>query len=187
GEAEWEKAWSGLRPQTTDGLPYIGKVPAHEGLYAACGHYRNGILLSPITGKVIADFVLGGGEENFQPELELGFELGLGIGTEIRPERRSERGSGIGYELGPETGPGTGMGIRTETRSGTGTEIRSVTRSGISTETGAETRSETGTLTCSAMESLLDAFSPDLSGQSKRMGRREGNLFSAIGKEAAQH
>ena len=31
GDAEWEKAWSGLRPQTADGLPYIGKVPMVEG------------------------------------------------------------------------------------------------------------------------------------------------------------
>ncbi|WNR44008.1 glycine oxidase ThiO [Paenibacillus roseipurpureus] len=59
GDAEWEKAWSGLRPQTADGLPYIGKVTAMEGLYTACGHYRNGILLSPITGKVMADWLLG--------------------------------------------------------------------------------------------------------------------------------
>ncbi|GGI46747.1 glycine oxidase ThiO [Paenibacillus marchantiophytorum] len=67
GAAEWEKAWSGLRPQTADGLPYIGKVPEYEGLYAACGHYRNGIVLSPITGKVIADQVVG----------ELGTALGV--------------------------------------------------------------------------------------------------------------
>lgn len=60
GDAEWEKAWSGLRPQTADGLPYIGKVPTVEGLYTACGHYRNGILLSPITGRVMADWILGG-------------------------------------------------------------------------------------------------------------------------------
>ncbi|WP_063795432.1 glycine oxidase ThiO [Paenibacillus sp. Soil750] len=60
GDAEWEKAWSGLRPQTADGLPYIGKVPTVEGLYTACGHYRNGILLSPITGRVIADWIVGG-------------------------------------------------------------------------------------------------------------------------------
>lgn len=59
GEAEWEKAWSGLRPQTPDGLPYIGEIPMYKGLFAACGHYRNGILLSPITGKVIAQLVSG--------------------------------------------------------------------------------------------------------------------------------
>ncbi|WP_063891746.1 glycine oxidase ThiO [Paenibacillus sp. Soil787] len=159
GEAEWEKAWSGLRPQTTDGLPYIGKVPAYDGLYAACGHYRNGILLSPVTGKVIADLVLEGGEDAFQPELELGFGIGseTGYGSEIR--------SGTGHEAGSEAE--SGSEIETETGS----------------VTGSERRSYSGIQTCPAMESLLDAFSPDLSGQSKRIGRREGNLFSATGKE----
>ncbi|TXK75906.1 glycine oxidase ThiO [Paenibacillus sp. N3.4] len=70
-EAEWEKAWSGLRPQTPDGMPYIGKVPQYEGLYAACGHYRNGILLSPITGKVISEMIVGKADEVLQPELDL--------------------------------------------------------------------------------------------------------------------
>lgn len=70
GEAEWEKAWSGLRPQTPDGMPYIGKVPAYEGLFAACGHYRNGILLSPITGKVMAQLVSGEDAGNLPPELD---------------------------------------------------------------------------------------------------------------------
>ncbi|NQX70022.1 glycine oxidase ThiO [Paenibacillus alba] len=74
GAAEWEKAWSGLRPQTADGLPYIGRVPGYGGLYAACGHYRNGILLSPITGKVIAELVLGEMAGIQQGELELGME-----------------------------------------------------------------------------------------------------------------
>lgn len=78
-DAEWEKAWSGLRPQTADGLPYIGKVATVEGLYTACGHYRNGILLSPITGKVMADLILGSAGSNgagalgtdFQQQMEL--------------------------------------------------------------------------------------------------------------------
>ncbi|TYR75129.1 glycine oxidase ThiO [Rossellomorea vietnamensis] len=55
--AKWEKAWAGIRPQTGDGLPYIGPHPAYEGLYIAAGHYRNGILLSPITGKMISDMI----------------------------------------------------------------------------------------------------------------------------------
>ncbi|MEW9700847.1 glycine oxidase ThiO [Paenibacillus sp. SI8] len=92
GDAEWEKAWSGLRPQTADGLPYMGKVPEIEGLYAACGHYRNGILLSPLTGKVMAEWVLGEAgmaripgqierlEQLEQPELEL--ELATMLGAE---------------------------------------------------------------------------------------------------------
>lgn len=58
-EAEWERAWAGIRPQTGDGLPYLGEHPAYKGLFIATGHFRNGILLSPITGEVIADLVEG--------------------------------------------------------------------------------------------------------------------------------
>ncbi|OAB43759.1 glycine oxidase ThiO [Paenibacillus glacialis] len=63
-EAEWEKAWSGLRPQTLDGLPYLGEHPHWKGLYAATGHYRNGILLSPMTGKLVADWAEGKTEKD---------------------------------------------------------------------------------------------------------------------------
>ncbi|WP_246938939.1 glycine oxidase ThiO [Bacillus pinisoli] len=56
-EAEWERAWAGIRPQTTDGLPYLGVHPTISGLFVATGHYRNGVLLSPITGEVIADMI----------------------------------------------------------------------------------------------------------------------------------
>ncbi|RNB87101.1 glycine oxidase ThiO [Brevibacillus fluminis] len=58
-DAQWEKAWAGLRPQTRDGLPYIGEVPDCKKLYVAAGHYRNGVLLSPITGEAIAALILG--------------------------------------------------------------------------------------------------------------------------------
>lgn len=56
-DAEWEGAWVGIRPQTEDGLPYLGEHPVFKGLFIATGHFRNGILLSPITGEVIADLV----------------------------------------------------------------------------------------------------------------------------------
>lgn len=52
-----EKTWAGLRPQTPDGLPILGAVPGRAGLYIAAGHYRNGILLSPITGKAMAELL----------------------------------------------------------------------------------------------------------------------------------
>ncbi|WP_246050040.1 glycine oxidase ThiO [Aquibacillus sediminis] len=56
-EAEWERAWAGIRPQTNDGLPYLGEHPNYNGLSVATGHFRNGILLAPITGELIADLV----------------------------------------------------------------------------------------------------------------------------------
>jgi glycine oxidase len=58
-EAEWEGAWAGIRPQTADGLPYLGEHPDYRGLFIAAGHFRNGILLSPVTGEVIADLIEG--------------------------------------------------------------------------------------------------------------------------------
>jgi glycine oxidase len=53
-----EELWSGLRPHTEDGLPIIGPGPL-AGLFLATGHYRDGILLAPITAKLIAELVLG--------------------------------------------------------------------------------------------------------------------------------
>jgi glycine oxidase len=52
--ATFERSWSGIRPQTGDGLPYLGQHPKFKNLIIATGHYRNGILLSPITGKLVA-------------------------------------------------------------------------------------------------------------------------------------
>jgi glycine oxidase len=52
-EMELVEAMAGLRPGTPDNLPLIGRGEL-EGLVLACGHYRNGILLAPITGEAIA-------------------------------------------------------------------------------------------------------------------------------------
>ncbi|MCY9509769.1 glycine oxidase ThiO [Paenibacillus larvae] len=77
-EAEWERAWSGLRPQTPDGLPYIGPVAEYPGLYVAAGHFRNGILLSPVTGRYIAGLVV---EEDTGEDVE--------FWSDFHPDRRS--------------------------------------------------------------------------------------------------
>jgi glycine oxidase len=50
--------WAGLRPATVDGLPYIGRTRL-EGLFTATGHFRNGILLAPVTATAIADAIEG--------------------------------------------------------------------------------------------------------------------------------
>ena len=49
--------WAGLRPRAMDDLPVIGRVRGLEGLLAATAHYRNGILLAPLTAKIIAGLV----------------------------------------------------------------------------------------------------------------------------------
>jgi glycine oxidase len=51
------KAWAGLRPVTPDMLPIIGADPEHPSLLYACGHSRNGVLMAPLTGDLIADLV----------------------------------------------------------------------------------------------------------------------------------
>ncbi len=52
-----QEMWWGFRPATPDELPILGASP-YRNLTVATGHYRNGILLAPITGALIADFVL---------------------------------------------------------------------------------------------------------------------------------
>jgi glycine oxidase len=51
--------WSGLRPGTPDGLPILGADPEVGNLLYATGHYRNGILLAPVTAELIAALALG--------------------------------------------------------------------------------------------------------------------------------
>jgi glycine oxidase len=50
----------GLRPATPDELPVIGEDRNVPGLIHASGHYRNGVLLAPITAKLIGDVVAAG-------------------------------------------------------------------------------------------------------------------------------
>jgi glycine oxidase len=52
-------SWSGLRPSSPDRLPYLGRVGGVDGLILATGHFRNGILLAPLTGELVADLVAG--------------------------------------------------------------------------------------------------------------------------------
>ena len=61
-----ESQWAGLRPYPADGLPIIGPVPGHEGLYAATGHGRLGITLAPATGEAVRSLVL---EDRVPPEV----------------------------------------------------------------------------------------------------------------------
>ncbi len=50
----------GLRPATPDDLPVLGADPREPGVFHASGHYRNGILLAPITARLIADQIVDG-------------------------------------------------------------------------------------------------------------------------------
>jgi glycine oxidase len=65
-EATVVAQWTGLRPGTPDDNPYIGGVPGSDGLIAATGHYRAGLILAPITAQVISDLV-----HSRTPEIDL--------------------------------------------------------------------------------------------------------------------
>jgi glycine oxidase len=67
GAAAFREAWAGLRPATRDLLPVLGFSPSVSNVLWAAGHFRSGILLSAITGEIIADLVKGR-----HPAVELG-------------------------------------------------------------------------------------------------------------------
>tara|TARA_B100001146_G_C16137447_1_gene415174 strand:- start:758 stop:1117 length:360 start_codon:yes stop_codon:yes gene_type:complete len=57
-EASFLEARVGLRPATPDELPVIGPSSVFPGLVYACGHFRNGILLAPLTASLIGDLLV---------------------------------------------------------------------------------------------------------------------------------
>ena len=61
--ASFIEARVGLRPATADGLPIVGRSHALPGLVYATGHYRNGVLLAPLTARLVADLVIAGIED----------------------------------------------------------------------------------------------------------------------------
>ncbi|MBO8164568.1 MAG: glycine oxidase ThiO [Brevibacillus sp.] len=73
GQAAFLDAWSGLRPATADGLPLLGPLPGWEGIAVASGHFRNGILLSPVTAKRMADYLTQNDLEPLRPFLPARF------------------------------------------------------------------------------------------------------------------
>jgi glycine oxidase ThiO len=61
-----EHCWWGFRPATPDEMPILGLSP-YENLVLATGHYRNGILLAPITAQLITDWIV---HQKLDPILE---------------------------------------------------------------------------------------------------------------------
>ncbi len=70
--------WAGLRPGTADELPIIGPDPEVEGLIHATGHFRNGILLAPLTARIVADLV----EDHAAASIPPAFLPGRPFGTQ---------------------------------------------------------------------------------------------------------
>lgn len=51
--------WMGARPCTPDMLPIIGPAPHHANMWFAFGHAHHGLTLGPITGRLIAEMMMG--------------------------------------------------------------------------------------------------------------------------------
>ena len=71
--ATFKEVRVGLRPATADELPIVGRSSTMPAVFYATGHYRNGVLLAPLTAIMLADLILDGRERQ---------ELAL-----VRPDR----------------------------------------------------------------------------------------------------
>lgn len=80
GRLTVDAAWAGLRPAAPDRYPIIGWAPDVDGLMIATAHYRNGVLLGPLTGRLVASAILN---QRAEPQLEA-----------FRPERFAS-GAGV--------------------------------------------------------------------------------------------
>jgi glycine oxidase len=74
--------WVGLRPFASDGLPVLGGIRGIENLFVAAAHYRNGILLAPLTAKILADKIANKIDSEY-----------LDIFTPHRLEQKAEAGA----------------------------------------------------------------------------------------------
>jgi glycine oxidase len=61
-------SWAGLRPRAADGLPVLGPCAEIAAVFYATGHYRNGILLTPVTAELLARAIV---DEEISPPLEI--------------------------------------------------------------------------------------------------------------------
>jgi glycine oxidase len=69
-QAEVVRTWAGLRPGSPDELPLLGTVPGYSNLFVGAGHFRSGLQMSPATGRILADLMMG-----MTPEISLdGFQ-----------------------------------------------------------------------------------------------------------------
>ena len=58
--AELDEVWAGLRPGSPDAMPILGPAAGWDNVWLATGHYRNGILLGPYTGRLVAESMAAG-------------------------------------------------------------------------------------------------------------------------------
>jgi sarcosine oxidase subunit beta len=63
------RIYTGLRPQSGDGLPLIGASARIAGFYYACGHGGDGVTSAPITGRLLSQLIVDGKTEQILREL----------------------------------------------------------------------------------------------------------------------
>ncbi|WP_035078872.1 NAD(P)/FAD-dependent oxidoreductase [Anditalea andensis] len=56
---EKKAIWSGIRPCSPDGMPYIGPAPGYDNVWVGAGHSMMGVSLAPATGKMLTDLLVG--------------------------------------------------------------------------------------------------------------------------------
>lgn len=83
-EAEFLATWVGLRPSTSDDLPVIGSFPDVKGLIIAAGHYSAGVIMAPLTARIVSNLLKGE-----QPLLDM---------DPFRPDRNSLSETGFNGE-----------------------------------------------------------------------------------------
>jgi glycine oxidase len=86
-EMELVESMAGLRPGTPDNLPLIGPG-ALDGLVLACGHYRNGILLAPLTGEAVATLLEAG---ELPDAVASANPVSSRFGMHMHPKRQSQQ------------------------------------------------------------------------------------------------
>lgn len=71
-QLDGQKVWTGLRPCSPDGLPYVGAMNGYSNLYTSTGHAMMGMSLAPSCGKIIADLISDGKSELNHPMVNPG-------------------------------------------------------------------------------------------------------------------
>ena len=82
-------AWAGLRPGSMDGMPVLGESEV-PGLYFAAGHFRNGILLAPVTATLMAEAVTAAAPRELDPFSPARFRTAPPALGQTRRETREE-------------------------------------------------------------------------------------------------
>ena len=95
--ATFVDARAGLRPASADGLPVVGRSSTVPGLVYATGHFRNGILLAPLTASLVADLILENRDED--PALALMSPARPGTDAETLRPLLTEPGRGLLHGL----------------------------------------------------------------------------------------